>query len=237
MDLAHSETTSANTVEFSSICDPFVLPIARSLQAAVDFDGDEIALERGAMLFREGELKNGVYRLEAGILCITARRSSGPPRVVEMVFPGTLIGLGFLERHIHSAMAVVESRLTALPLSAVAELCNASPEARDRQALSTEREFTARRRELVPDSNELPVRRVAAFLTAMNEMNRREGRNPDLIEEFLKTGDVAAFLDLDVDALARALSDLFNRGLVARAENGGVMLLDANALSELSNLD
>jgi CRP/FNR family transcriptional regulator len=235
MDLAPSDTPSAHAVEFANVCEPFVVPLARGLQAPADIDGNEIALERGAVLFREGALKDSVYRLESGILCITARRSSGPPRVLEMVFPGTLIGLGFLERHIHSAMAVVASRLTVFPLSAVAELCSASPEARDRQALSTEREFAARRRELVPDSNELPVRRVAAFLASMHFMNKREGRNPDLIDEFLKTGDVAAFLDLDVEALARALSDLFDRGLVVRAENGGLILLDAQALDELSS--
>lgn len=235
MDLAPSDTTSANAVDIAHVCEPFVVPIARSLQAATVVDGNEVALERGAILFREGDLKDGVYRLESGILCITARRSSGPPRVLEMVFPGTLIGLGFLERHIHSAMAVVASRLTVFPLSAVAELCNASPEARDRQALSTEREFAARRRELVPDSNELPVRRVAAFLASMHHMNKREGRNPDLIEEFLNAGDVAAFLDLDVEALARALTDLFDRGLVVRAESGGLILLDAQALDELAS--
>jgi CRP/FNR family transcriptional regulator, anaerobic regulatory protein len=235
MDLAPSDTASANAVEFADICEPFVVPTASSLQVPAVIDGNEVFLDRGAVLFREGDLKDGVYRLESGILCITARRSSGPPRVIEMVFPGTLIGLGFLERHIHSAMAVVASRLTAFPLSAVADICGASPEARDRQALSTEREFAARRRELVPDSNEMPVRRVAAFLAAMHHMNKREGRNPDLIDEFLKTGDVAAFLDLDVEALARALTDLFDRGLVVRAQNGGLILLDAHALDELSS--
>lgn len=231
MDLASVEVP---TVEVSDECEPFVVPLARSLQPAPDVAGNEISAARGQFLFREGDRKTSVYRLESGILCITTRRHSGPPHVVEMLFPGSFIGLGFLERHIDSAMAVVPSRLTEFPQSAVPDLCSASAEARDRQALQTEREFAARRRELVPDSDELPVRRVAAFLSAMHHMNRHEGRNPDFIAEFLKTGDVASFLNLDVEALGRALTDLKDRGVIDSAANGGLILLNPGALEQLS---
>jgi CRP/FNR family transcriptional regulator len=237
MDFAAAEipVSEPNVTEASAVCEPFVVPLARGLERAPDIQPElELLLDRGDFLFREGDRKTHLYRLEAGILCVTAKRMSGPPRVVEMLFPGALLSLGFLERHIHSAMAVVPSRISVLPLEAVGELCNASAEARDRQALATEREFATRRRELVPDSNELPVRRVAAFLSAMHAMNLHEGRNPNVVPEFLKTGDVASFLGLDVDALARALADLQDRGLVSPAQDGGLLLLDVGGLEELS---
>lgn len=231
MDLASAEVPS---VEVADECEPFIVPLARSLQPTPAPEGQERIVGRGEFLFREGDAKSDVYRLEAGIVCVTTHRASGPPNVVEMLFPGSFIGLGFLERHIDSAMAVVPSRLTSFPSSSVADLCSAYPEAHERQALQTEREFAARRRELIPDTDEVPVRRVAAFLSAMHHMNRHEGRNSDYIAEFLKTGDVASFLNLDVDALARALADLKDRGLVDSAENGGLVLLDPGALEQLS---
>jgi CRP/FNR family transcriptional regulator len=233
MDLASAEVPS---VEVSDECEPFVVPLARSLQSAPTVDGEEVIVGRGEFLFHEGDVKSGIYRIETGIVCVTTRRASGPPNVVEMLFPGSFIGLGFLERQIDSAMAVVPSRLTSFPLSAISSLCAAYPEAHERQALQTEREFEARRRELIPDSDELPVRRVAAFLSAMHHMNRHEGRNSDDIAEFLKTGDVASFLNLEVDALARALADLKDRGLVESAANGGLRLLHPGALEHLSNM-
>ena len=70
----------------------------------------------------------------------------------------------------------------------------------------------------------------------MHHMNRHEGRNSDDIAEFLKTGDVATFLNLDVDALGRALADLKDRGLVDSADNGGLRLLDPGALEHLSSM-
>ncbi len=233
MDLASAEVPN---VEVADECEPFVLPLARSLQAVPAVEGREVIVGRGEFLYREGDVKSGAYRLENGILCVTAHRACGPPNVVEMLFPGSFVGLGFLERHIDSVMAVVPSRLTSFPLSTISDLCAAYPEAHERQALQTEREFVARRRELIPDTDELPVRRVAAFLSAMHHMNRHEGRNSDYIAEFLKTGDVAAFLNLDVDALARALADLKDRGLVDSAESGGLILLDPGALEHISSL-
>lgn len=233
-DLASADYS---TTVFPDLCEPFVVPLARSLDRDPEVSGQDWFLERGEFLCREGDHKSAIYRLESGILSVTARRASGPPEVVEMVFPGTFVGLGFLERHIHSVMAVVPSRLTVFPLSAIGELCSASAEVRERQALQTEREFAARRRQLDPETAERPLRRVAAFLSAMHHMNRHEGRNAAYIAEFLKTGDVAAFLDLDVAELADALAELKQRGLVERAENGGLLLLDPDALEQLSGTE
>lgn len=231
MDLAPAETPA---VEISGTCEPFVVPRFKTSQPEAEPTGIERTLDRGAYLFREGETKTAAYRLEAGILCVTSRRPVGPPEVVEMLFPGTLLGLGFLDRHIDSAMAVVPCRITEFPLSAVSALCDASESARDRQASLTEREFAARRREVAPDPAERPLRRVAAFLSAMYHMNRHEGRNPAFVAEFLKSGDVAAFLDLEVEELAAALTDLRQRGFVGRAESGGLVLLDPEGLERLA---
>ncbi|MCU0954504.1 MAG: Crp/Fnr family transcriptional regulator [Hyphomicrobium sp.] len=231
VDLAQADYS---TDVFPDLCEPFVLPIARSLERDPDVPGLDRFVDRGEFLCREGDQKSAIYKLETGILSVTARRSFGPPEVVEMVFPGTFVGLGFLEHHIHSIMAVVPSRLTAYPLSSIGEFCSGSADVRERQALLTEREFAARRRQLDPEAAETPVRRVAAFLTAMHYMNRHEGRDAAYIAEFLKTGDVAAFLDLEVAALAEALAELKERGLVERADNGGLRLLDPDALEKLS---
>lgn len=233
-DLALADFTA---VEFPDVCEPFILPHARKPDRAPEIAGVERSLERGEFLCREGDRKSALHRLDSGVLCFTTRRASGPPEVIEMMFPGEFVGLGFLEHHIHSVMAVVPSRLTEFPISAIGEFCNVSAEVRDRQSLQTEREFAARRHELANGLSDRTLRRVAAFLSAMYHMNRSEGRNPAYIAEFLKTGDVASFLDMDVAALAEALSDLKQRGLVERAENGGLMLLDPDALELLSESD
>jgi Mn-dependent DtxR family transcriptional regulator len=68
----------------------------------------------------------------------------------------------------------------------------------------------------------------------MVHMNRHEGRNPVDIAEFLKTGDVAAFLNLEVEDLAAALAELKDRGLVDRAGHGGLVILQPSELERLS---
>jgi len=231
VDLVSPEATTPDRL---AACQSFFAPEAMPWDRAPPAL-PEIVLERGDFLFREGDAKTQFYRLESGILCVTAQRPSGPPQVVEMVFPGGLLGLGFLDRHIHSAMAVVPCRVSLLPPDAINDLCRHSAEARDRQALATEREFAARRRQLVGSTADSPIQQVAAFLAAMFHVNKREGRNPHVISEFLKSGDVAGLLQLDVETLAVALADLQARGLISRDPNGGLVLLDAAAIENLSS--
>jgi len=68
-------------------------------------------------LFHEGELKTHVYKVESGVICVSAIRLNRPPEFIELVFPRNLIGLGFLKRHIHNAKAVVDSCVSCWPLS------------------------------------------------------------------------------------------------------------------------
>lgn len=215
--------------------DPGVVPSSAEHGTSNLQSSSQLTLASGDTLFREGQTKAHVYRLEAGIVCVTAQRPSGPPKVVEMVFPGGYLGLGFLEHHIHSAMAVVPSRVTLFQLDDINELCETSPEARDKQALATEREFAARRRQLTGAAAETStVSRVAAFLSAISQINEGEGRDPHVVTAGLKSGDVASFLGLDVETLATALGELQERGLITRNSEGGLVLLDPVGLEEMS---
>ena len=193
-----------------------------------------LSLVSGDSLFREGDAKSHVYRVESGIFCLTAQRPSGPPRVVEMVFPGGFLGFGFLENHIHSAMAVVPSRVRLFRLSEISDLCEQFSQARERQALATEREFAARRRQLVGATENSPLARVAAFLSAVSHFNESEGRDPHSVTGTLKSGEVASFLGLDVETLAVALNELQERGLITRNAEGGLVLLDPVGLEEMA---
>lgn len=196
-------------------------------------DASVRVIDRGRSLYREGCAKRYAYRVEQGIFCLTAQRTAGPPDVLEMVFPGGILGLGFLETHSHSAVAVVSSRVSLIPLENIAMLCELSPEMRDRQATAVEREFEYRRHQVVGQASPKPLSRVVSFLLAIASMNAREGRDPQVIGATLKSGDVAAFLGIDVDTLALALAELQSRRLILRDSDGGIRLDSVPGLAAL----
>ena len=195
-------------------------------------------LSQDEYLFREGDLKRHAYRVESGVLCVTSKGPHGTPEFIELAFPGDLVGLGFLDRYVDSAAALVETKVSLWSLQALPLLSQASVTAETRQAGATEREFLARRRQLVASTADSPLRRVAAFLTVLSRLNEIEGRDPAVISESLRSGDVAAFLNMDVEVLAGQLLELQQRELVSLTGKGGLRLekpADLEGLAAVAN--
>lgn len=197
-------------------------------------DQSDINVSLDEYLFREGELKTNVYRLETGIICITAARASGPPEIIETVFPGNLLGLGFLKRNIHNAKAVVESRVSCWALSDIPALVEENATAQRRQAEATEREFAYRRSAMIRLTEDSPVQRLAAFLIAVSRLNEVEGRDTNVISDLLHCGVVAKYLGMDIDTLSNALIELEARALVEQSPTGGLRLCDREKLDGIT---
>lgn len=78
------------------------------------------------------------------------------------------------------------------------------------------------------------VERTAAFLIVVSRNNGYEGRDPSLITDDLGCGIVADMLGFDIDDLGLALRDLQTRGLVDCDKDGGLRLIDIEALDRAS---
>jgi CRP/FNR family transcriptional regulator len=192
-------------------------------------------LASGENVFRAGETKSHIMRVDSGILCVSSPRPEGPPEIIELVFPGGFVGLGFLKEHPYNATAVMETTVTLWPLGALSDLCELSPEARESHHTATEREFQFRRQQLAASTADKPHLRVAAFLAAISRLNELEGRDPKIVEERPSSGEVADFLSMELSTLAHALSQLKECNLISHDEKGRLLLLDPSRLDELAH--
>ncbi|HKZ96989.1 MAG TPA: Crp/Fnr family transcriptional regulator [Hyphomicrobiaceae bacterium] len=209
-----------------------------SAAAGPDFDLDGDALVRtlatNEMLFSEGDRKTHLYRVESGAICVYVPGWKGHRDVSEFVFPGDLVGLGFLEHHASSARAMVETRVSCFHRDAQADLVEGDPRAEAKLADAVEREFESRRDRLVESGRARPLERVAAFLTALSRNNTIEGRDPCLITDSWQCGTIANFLTLSVDGLASILVELEGRGLIEPCPPLGLRLKDVEGLEKLA---
>jgi len=78
------------------------------------------------------------------------------------------------------------------------------------------------------------MERAAAYLVVVSRTNAYEGRDPLLIKDDVRCGDVSGFLGLEIDVLARALLEMQRRGLVSTTADGNLHLDDIQALDRLS---
>jgi hypothetical protein len=121
-------------------------------------------------------------------------------------------GLDCVPRYVFSDIAVSRSRTKLPPSNALSDA--RQKRARSKHAEAVKRAFIARRDELSERFRGYPVRRVAALLIALSELNAHEGRDPRIADS-LRCETIASCLKLDLDTLGRALDELQQMRLVA----------------------
>lgn len=191
------------------------------------------ALSAGEYLFREGDPRVHVYRIEKGSVCLFRQRADGQQDVLEFAFPGDLVGLGYLDSHVASAQATMDTSLICLQRTSVEPAQEKSPEGTGRLTAAIEREVAflngAQRRSVIAK----PLGRVAALFVTLARCNAYEGRDPTLLTDSLSCGVVAGYLNMSVDELAHWLTELKARGLVEACERG-LRLKNLHELEQLA---
>ena len=186
-------------------------------------------------LFSFGDPKTDLYLVESGVVAVYEPRLEGHQAIIEFAFPGDIVGLGFLQTHICTARASVETVAHCVPFSAQDQLVADDPRAQTRLADAIEREFEFLRRSSVSFSRENPLGRVAAFLLTLSRQNEQEGRDPVVLTQPLQCGVVADFLALSIDRLGSLLVQLKRRGAIEETP-GALRLTDIALLETLAGI-
>ena len=186
------------------------------------------------ILFQVGDPRACLYRVESGSLAIYEPRLNGSHAVIDFAFPGDLLGLGFLNNQTHTARAMVETKVACLPIASMDSLVAGDPKSEAKLEQAYEREFELRRNSLVEFGRRSPIKRVAAYLLALSQVNKREGRDANIIDASWQCAFVADQLELSLDLLTRILVELEKRGLIESCPSGGLRLKDRDALEDLA---
>jgi len=186
------------------------------------------------ILFQVGDPRFCLYRIESGSVGMYEPHLNGGHAVIDFAFPGDLLGLGFLKNQTCTARAMVETHVTCLPIASMDALVAGDPKAEAKLAQAIEREFELRRTSLVEGGRRDPVERVAAFLVALSHVNRREGRDPNVIDASWQCAFVADQLVLSIDLLAHILVEFEKRGLIESCPSRCLRLKDLVTLEGLA---
>lgn len=187
-------------------------------------------LHKGEHLFRAGERKAYLYRVESGAIALTWTDPEGIAQPVETVEVNEFFGLGYLDSHIYDAAALSNAMVSCWPVDSLAFVIDQFPAVRERQDDAVEREFAHRRATLTATPPATPAARLATFLSVVSRMNASEGRDPHIISETMRCPVVASYLKVDIDTLGAALLELKRKDLIAAEANGRLRILDLEGL-------
>lgn len=191
------------------------------------------------ILFQVGDLRDCLYRIESGSVCIYEPHLNGSRAVIDFAFPGDLVGMGFLRKQTCTARAMVETRIACLPIASMDSLVAGKPRVEAKLAQAIEREFELHKSSLVEAGRQNPIERVAALLVGLSQVNDQEGRDKDVIVAPSQCGAVAGRLELSIDDLASTLSDLEALGLIEACPvpgaTQGIRIKDHDRLAEIAD--
>lgn len=198
------------------------VPSQRPVIAAA---AERIHVATGDVLFQPGDARSH-YRVEEGAIFHYIRWTDGSHDLIEVAFPGEIIGLGHLQGHVSTAQAMVDSVVSRVSEEEIADLLEVDDRLPLLLASAGEREFAYMRDTTINSGHRTPVERVANYLLAVADGS--------VVADDLTSGYVAEQLQMSVDMLSSALVGLERKGLVATAE-GGLQITDAAELERVAN--
>lgn len=185
----------------------------------------------GEVLFQPGDPRRH-YRVEEGAVFHYVRWLDGSHDLIEVAFPGDIIGLGNLSTHISTAQAMVDTVVTFVPDHEIDHLLDVDDRLPLLLASAGEREFAYMRDNTLNSGKRTPVERLANYLIAVADDNGASG-DPVVADE-ITSGYVAEQLQMSLDTLTTALVGLERKGLVQSIE-GGLKITDPAELEKVAN--
>lgn len=185
------------------------------------------------ILFHAGDART-LYRVERGAICHYMLWADGRHEVIEFAFPGDIVGLGHLSRHVSTAQAMVDTVVSIVSEAEFAESFENDDPLAFRLSAAIEREFDFVRDQATARTPPKSAVRVANFLLALAGLNGVEGRERELITDDITAGFVAEKLDMSIEALSEALLRLKKEGAV-RETSQGLRIVDTATLQRLAD--
>ena len=182
---------------------PASLPVTG--RNTIDRMASEKLVSRDETIFRKGQAAGQIYKVEIGAVRTFAHSSSGRRLVVAIYFPGDYFGLDMQASHRLSAEAITPSKILAIGRKALISRAATDVAVANRMLNITNLELQRAQQHsllLRISANE----RVAQFLYEMKKRSR--SKEVDLV---MSRQDIADYLNLTVELVARALTELENK--------------------------
>jgi CRP/FNR family transcriptional regulator len=187
------------------------------------------------LVFAEGDPVTHIYRIETGVVCLFRVTCDGRRQVVGFAFPGDFLGLGSPGSHVVDAQAITLCRLQSLPVAAVRDLARRDPDFSVKLYEAISDELASIRDLLFTTGQRSAAERVAAFLMAQSERNRRNSVDPREIELPMTRGDIADFLGLTIETVSRTLTKFRGLRLIDLPHRSRARICDLAQLERIAN--
>ena len=234
--IASSKTnqTHCSTCSLSSLCLPITLQ-ADDLNALEQVIKRGRPIQKGEMLFKQGDDFNAVFAIRTGALKSFTLAHSGEEQITGFHLASELVGLSGYAEDVHpvSAKALETTTVCELPLDKLEILCHEIPSLRKQIMRNMSGEIRQDQQMMLQLSKKSADERLAYFLLELSHRFERRGFSAKAFRLSMSRVDISNYLGLAVETVSRIFTRLQKNGLIT-TEGKEITHLNLGALNRLA---
>lgn len=195
---------------------------------------DKRTLDRGGVLYRDGDSFDALYVVRSGSLKTFVQDEAGDVQVLGFHLPGEIIGFDALalNRHVSQAEALERSSICELPYARLQQVISEVPALHRQLMRVISREVIEEHRHLVMMGRQQAQEQLAIFLKSLANRYQRLQRDGVALSLPMSRYDIANYLGLVVETVSRLFSRLEEMG-VLEVNRKSVRILRPDLLADL----
>jgi CRP/FNR family transcriptional regulator len=199
---------------------------------------DKRALDRGAMLYREGDAFEALYVVRSGALKTFVQNEAGDMQILAFHLPGEILGFDALATNLHvsQAEALERSSICELPYAKLQQVTSEVPALHRQLMRVISREVVEEHRHLVMMGKQQAQEQLASFLRSLADRYQRLHRDGSALNLPMSRYDIANYLGLVVETVSRLFSRMEEMG-VLQVDRKSVRILRPDLLAALCRSD
>ncbi len=207
--------THCSTCSLNSLCLPLALQ-SNDLDALDQVIKRGRPIQKGHMLFKQGELFNAVYAIRTGAIKSFTVASSGEEQITGFHLASELVGLAGYSEEVYplSAKALETTTVCELPLDRLEELCDKIPILRKQIMRNMATEIRQDQQMMLQLSKKSSDERLAYFLVELSGRFERRGFSAKTFRLPMSRVDISNYLGLAVETVSRIFTRFQKNGLI-----------------------
>jgi CRP/FNR family transcriptional regulator, anaerobic regulatory protein len=199
---------------------------------------DKRTLDRGAVLYREGDPFDALYVVRSGSLKTFVQNEAGDMQILAFHLPGEIIGFDALatNQHVSQAEALERSSICELPYAQLQQVTSEVPALHRQLMRVISREVVEEHRHLVMMGRQQAQEQLATFLRSLADRYQRLQRDGTALNLPMSRYDIANYLGLVVETVSRLFSRMEEMG-VLEVNRKSVTILRPDLLAALCRAD
>jgi CRP/FNR family transcriptional regulator len=199
---------------------------------------DKRALDRGDMLYREGDPFEALYVVRSGALKTFVQNEAGDVQILGFHLPGEILGFDALATNLHvsQAEALERSSICELPYARLQQVTSDVPALHRQLMRVISREVVEEHRHLVMMGRQQAQEQLASFLRSLADRYQRLHRDGSALNLPMSRYDIANYLGLVVETVSRLFSRMEEMG-VLEVNRKSVRILRPELLAALCRSD